>query len=400
MFLLIFSIFIAISLCSEFYVRRAVSEYLTHRKTLSIYTAATVAYWVLSLAIIISVIAFNATSSAYMQTAGILIFILLLNGISKFLLAVAFLSRKLAKHTKSFFTAGVIIVVLLNCTLIVLAVVSTSRLRIEKETITSPEISASLDGLRIVVFSDMHTGLLLDKYNMVDKIVRNINALNPDLVINCGDIVNYDHTELDPRVMEMLSTIKSRYGVYSVLGNHDLGIYIKDTTHLSKADNISNLSRKQRQMGWRLLFNESTTIEIGGDSITITGIDYPAELIHSSHKQLSGNTSLVSAYENINTDKFNITISHAPQIWNNILSAGIGDLTLSGHVHSLQMKLKTGKGRGLSPASLLYDRWSGLYSEDGKTLYINDGIGYAMIPVRIGVRPEITLIELRSNPNL
>ena len=104
---------------------------------------------------------------------------------------------------------------------------------------------------------------------------------------------------------------------------------------------------------------------------------------------------MTATYRHVSDSTFNITISHTPQNWDEIRAAGKADLTLSGHVHAMQMKIHLG-GKTWSPARWMYPRWSGLYTEDGKYLYINDGMGYVMYPMRIGAYPEITLITLRS----
>ena len=100
------------------------------------------------------------------------------------------------------------------------------------------------------------------------------------------------------------------------------------------------------------------------------------------------------AYRGVPDSLYNITAVHIPQLWGQIADAGYGDLTLAGHVHSMQMKLRL-LGRAFSPAQLLYTRWSGRYDEGGRTLYINDGTGYVVFPMRLGAYPEITLITLR-----
>lgn len=396
MFRILFIIFFAIAVFSEYYVFRAIKECGTNWKRVRIYNIATISYWFISLAFIASALWFETMHPVFMQAAGIVIFIFMLNGFTKLLLSLFIFGGRIAKQLPQLLKAGLIFITALNCIVIITAFISTSSLRVEKEIITSPKIPASMNGLRIAVVSDMHTGLLLGRTQVSRNIVNKINSLNPDIVINCGDIVNHDFGELNPKIIGILSEIRSRYGIYSVLGNHDLGIYIRDTARLNPDFNIKELTRKQQYLGWNLLRDESAVITNGTDSITITGLDYPDELIHKSHEKLPHGIDFSNAYAGLNPDAFNITISHAPQTWNDIKSTGIADLTISGHVHSLQMKLKTGKGRGWSPAALIYDRWSGRYDENGKTLYINDGIGYAMIPIRMGVRPEITLIELKQ----
>ena len=105
-------------------------------------------------------------------------------------------------------------------------------------------------------------------------------------------------------------------------------------------------------------------------------------------------SDLSGAYRGVPDSLYNITAVHIPQLWGQIADAGYGDLTLAGHVHSMQIKLRL-FGRAFSPAQLLYTRWSGRYDEGGRTLYINDGTGYVVFPMRLGAYPEITLITLR-----
>ena len=113
------------------------------------------------------------------------------------------------------------------------------------------------------------------------------------------------------------------------------------------------------------------------------------------HAFLLPEYDISAAYDSIPDRLFNITVSHLPQLWPNITALGYGDLTLSGHVHSMQMKLRLGDRR-FSPAQWMYEQWSGLYEERGRYLYINDGIGCVGFPMRLGAaRPEITLITLR-----
>jgi predicted MPP superfamily phosphohydrolase len=92
---------------------------------------------------------------------------------------------------------------------------------------------------------------------------------------------------------------------------------------------------------------------------------------------------------------FSIVVSHIPQYWHSLTATHGADLTLSGHTHAMQCKFRLG-GRTLSPAGLLYDEWAGTYHNNNKTLYISEGVGFAGIPIRLGVPPSITIITLRK----
>ena len=143
-----------------------------------------------------------------------------------------------------------------------------------------------------------------------------------------------------------------------------------------------------------MLDDKTAYIRRGGDSIAVTGISFKKELHEERHSAKIPDTDIMKAYKNVPTKLFNITLAHIPQHWNEILDTKKADLTLSGHVHAMQMKFPLGK-RGVSPSRILYKRWSGLYEEQGRWLNINDGVGCIMYPMRIGTPPTITQITLR-----
>ena len=182
--------------------------------------------------------------------------------------------------------------------------------------------------------------------------------------------------------------------VYSVTGNHDVGSYIKDTLALSPARSLAQVIERQEQMGWQVLQDTTLYLHRAGDSISLTGISFDPSLRWLRHSSELSSPAVGTAYENVPEELFNITAVHLPQLWEQIAEAGYGDLTLAGHTHSMQMKIKL-FGRQWSPAAWLYPRWSGRYDNEGKTLYINDGVGSVGYPLRLGARPEITLIILR-----
>ena len=147
-------------------------------------------------------------------------------------------------------------------------------------------------------------------------------------------------------------------------------------------------------MGWRVLDNETVYLRRGDDSISLSGISYDRSLARQRHDRTLPGYDFGTTYRDVPQDLYNITAAHIPQLWEQILDAGYGDLTLSGHVHSMQCKIRL-FGRAFSPAQLMYRHWSGPYEKQGRTLYVNDGIGYVGFPMRIGANPEITLFELR-----
>lgn len=265
-------------------------------------------------------------------------------------------------------------------------------LRVEELGICSERLPEAFDGYRIAFFSDLHLGALVDTEGEVGRLVERINALDPDIVLFGGDLVNIRCTELDERARRLLRGIEAP--VYSVLGNHDVGVYIRDTIALPAAESLRRLIEAQRAMGWHLLQDSTCYLHRGADSIALSGITFDAALRDRRHDAKLPPCNTADTYRGVPSDLFDITLVHLPQLWGQVLEAGYGDLTLSGHTHAMQIRLRLGKGRGWSPARLLYREWGGRYDRDGRTLYINDGIGYVGYPMRIGASPEITLITL------
>lgn len=267
--------------------------------------------------------------------------------------------------------------------------------RVERVTLQCDDLPEAFDGYTVALISDLHIGSMLSPQRECRRIVDIINSLDADLVVFCGDLINIRIEELTPEIMDILGSIRSRDGVMSVIGNHDTGAYIEDERRTPEAE-IERLRTTQHNMEWRLLDNESIWIHRGGDSISVSGISFMPEWHDRRHSGKMFDPDLSSIYAGIDAAGFNITLSHIPQLWDNIIAEGKADLTLSGHIHSMQFKLPAGR-RGISPAKILYGRWSGLYRERNAYLYINDGIGCVGIPARIGACPVITFLELECD---
>jgi predicted MPP superfamily phosphohydrolase len=231
---------------------------------------------------------------------------------------------------------------------------------------------------------------------MCENIVAEVDALDVDLVVFGGDLVNVTYEELAPELGAVLSGLKARDGVVAVLGNHDTGVYVRDTLELPIEENTRLLIERIEAMNWRVSNDETTLLVRGNDTITLTGIGFSRELLEHRHSaDVADSLDLRPIYEGVPSDKFNVTVSHMPQLWRKVASLGYGDLVLSGHVHAMQMKGRIG-GCEFSPAQLMYKEWSGLYKELSSHLYITDGVGSVGFHMRIGAPPEITLLTLRS----
>lgn len=294
------------------------------------------------------------------------------------------------------YAAGGILYVAVLAILLYGMFVTRTDLRVNKVSMEYACLPESFDGYRIVFFSDLHVGAMLDARREVDSLVSLIDRQNADLVIFGGDMVNIRCTELAPEISELLGKIRPADGVVSVLGNHDTGVYIKDTVSLPREENRRRVCEATTRMGWNLLRDSTIYVRRGADSISVTGIDFKESMLEYGHSPMTRiDYSPTEAYAGVPDSVFNITVSHLPQMWNRITGLGRGDLTLSGHVHATQAKIEMGPLR-LSPAMMLYKEWSGMYERDGKRLYVNDGVGNVGFYMRIGAHPEITLIELHA----
>ena len=292
-------------------------------------------------------------------------------------------------------SVGLILCTIVAWVLIVGVVRTRKELTVRSVEIASARLPKSFDGYRIAFFSDMHVGSMTSAVDMCEALVAKINALDADIVIFGGDLVNARYDELTPELAKALSGIKARDGVVAVLGNHDTGVYVRDTVALPIEENTRLLVERIESMEWRVVNDTTELIVRGGDTLTMTGIGFSRELLEHRHSaDVADSLDLSPIYEGVPSDKFNITISHMPQLWRKASALGYGDLVLSGHVHAMQMKCAIGE-RTLSPAQLMYGEWSGLYREQGSHLYITDGVGSVGFHMRIGAPPEITELTLR-----
>ncbi len=267
-----------------------------------------------------------------------------------------------------------------------------TRIHVNRVEICSDRIPEAFDGYRFVQITDTHVGTLVRPERELTRLADSINALRPDAVFFTGDLVNIRAEELDDRIMALLRRIEGP--VWSVTGNHDVGTYIKDSISFPAADEAREVVARQRSMGWNVLEDTTVYLRRGADSISLTGLSFDPALRERRHDRDLPGTAIPSAYDGIPDSLYNITLVHIPQLWEQIVEAGYGDLTLVGHVHSMQFKIRPW-GRGWSPAAWIYKHWSGRYEMGRHTLYVNDGTGYVAYPMRLGAWPEVTLFTLK-----
>ena len=280
---------------------------------------------------------------------------------------------------------GVIISAIWFCVALYGIIWGWRNVTVEKLEISSPKINKSFDGYKIVQISDMHIGTYDLSPSTVDKIVDKINCLNPDLIVFTGDLVNMEPEEIDP-FEDTLKRLKAKDGVVSILGNHDYCLYKSyKGTDDNPAEALQRLISKEKEMGWKLLLNESVEIERGGETISILGVE------NSGGKNFIDRSDLQKALKGVPEDSYKILLSHDPSHWRReVLPKSDIDLTLSGHTHAMQFKIGN-----FSPSKWAYKEWEGLYEEGDRMLHVNTGTG-ENIAFRFGAYPQITLITLKS----
>lgn len=264
------------------------------------------------------------------------------------------------------------------------------KFRVHNVKISNPGIPEAFNGLKIVQLSDMHVGSYTNT-DALEKVFSIVADLKPDLVFFTGDLVNVQTDETDG-FLQTFQKLKAPMGVYSVLGNHDYGDYREWNSASEKIENLEALKNVHAEAGWRLLMNENLKIEKNGEFIQLLGVEnWGANL----HFKKYGRMDL--AVKNADENLFTILLSHDPSHWNKEvrIQYPFVDLTLSGHTHGFQFGIEI-PGFKWSPVQYVYPQWAGLYQDDKQMLYVNRGLGFVGYPGRLGIWPEITLLELQK----
>jgi predicted MPP superfamily phosphohydrolase len=263
--------------------------------------------------------------------------------------------------------------------------------RIRRMKMAFKNLPKSFNGLKIIQISDIHSGSFTNKQAVL-KGVERILGEKPDLILFTGDLVNSKAEEMAD-YLDVFSQLKAPMGVFSTLGNHDYGDYVHWDSDEAKKANLERLKAMQTQMGWRLLMNEHVLLERNGDQIALLGVEnWSAKARFPKHGKMS------LAYPGTQNYPFKILMSHDPSHWDAEVRPKYPDidLTLAGHTHGMQFGLEI-PGFKWSPVQYVYKQWAGLYEEGTQKLYVNRGYGFIGYPGRVGILPEISVIELRCS---
>lgn len=262
--------------------------------------------------------------------------------------------------------------------------------KVLKYQLSFKDLPEAFDGFTITQISDIHSGSFTNE-EKIQYGVNMINDQNSDLILFTGDIVNNKATEMDNWI-DMFGRLSAPYGKYSVLGNHDYGDYTSWPSDEAKKANFQAVKDLHPQMGFELLCNESRYIEKDGQKIALVGVENWGK----GGFQKKGD--LKKAGEQVQKEDFKVLMSHDPSHWD--VEVKKDDfhyhLTLSGHTHGLQMGIEIPGWIKWSPSKYVYKQWAGLYEEFGRYINVNRGFGYHAFPGRVGIWPEITVIELKK----
>lgn len=263
--------------------------------------------------------------------------------------------------------------------------------KVIKHSLHFEDLPEAFDGYRITHISDIHSGSF-DNRSEIEHAVNMIKEQRSDAIMFTGDLVNNKSSEMLPW-KELFAELKANDGVYSVLGNHDYGDYIDWNSTAEKKQNLEELILLQKEMGYDLLLNEHRFIERNGQRIAVVG----CENWGKGGFKKSGD--LKKAADGIHPDDFKILMTHDPSHWDEVV---ISDdyhyhLTLSGHTHGMQFGIEIPGWIKWSPIKYRYKHWAGIYKEMGQFINVNRGFGYLGFPGRVGIWPEITVIELKKD---
>ncbi len=262
--------------------------------------------------------------------------------------------------------------------------------KVLKYTLEFDDLPDAFNGYQITQISDVHSGSF-DNRKKIEYAIDLINQQKSDVLLFTGDMVNNKATEMEPW-KDLFSKLKAKDGKFSVLGNHDYGDYVDWNSPEEKENNLSDLKRLQKDIGFDLLLNDSRYLVKDGAKIALVGVENWGR---GGFKKAGDLTKAVS---NIKSDDFKILMSHDPSHWEDKV---IHDdyhyhLTLSGHTHGMQFGIEIPGWVKWSPIKWRYKYWAGIYEVLGQYINVNRGFGFLGYPGRVGIWPEITVIKLKK----
>jgi hypothetical protein len=258
--------------------------------------------------------------------------------------------------------------------------------RIRRVKLPLKNLPKQFDGMKLAQLSDIHSGSFFNKTAVKGGIEMLLNE-KPDAIFFTGDLVNNEAKEVQD-YMDIFSKVKAPLGVFSTLGNHDYGDYIQWDSAAAKVQNLKDLKEAHRLLGWDLLLDENRKLTVDGESIGVLGIQNWGAGGFTKYGNLD------KALQGTDDLPVKLLLSHDPSHWREqVLGKTNIDASFAGHTHGMQYGIEIGSFQW-SPVQYRYKEWAGLYSENDQNLYVNRGYGYLGYPGRLGILPEITIVEL------
>lgn len=261
--------------------------------------------------------------------------------------------------------------------------------KVLKYQLSFKDLPEAFDGFTITQITDIHSGSF-DNKEKISYGVDLINQQESDVILFTGDIVNNFAHEMNDWI-PVFSQLKAPMGKYSILGNHDYGDYSAWKSKEDKVANFEAIKNIHPAIGFDLLLNEHRYLEKEGQKIALVGVE-------NWGKGFNKAGDLKKASKGVNQEDFKILMSHDPSHWEYKVKKDDFNyqLTLSGHTHGLQFGIEIPGFFRWSPSQYVYKQWAGLYEEMGRYINVNRGFGYHAFPGRVGIWPEITVIELKK----
>ena len=262
--------------------------------------------------------------------------------------------------------------------------------KVIKYRLSFDDLPEAFDGYTITQISDIHSGSFTNK----EKIQYGVDLINDqksDLLLFTGDIVNNKADEMDEWIT-VFDKLEAKEGKFSILGNHDYGDYMDWKEPEDKVHNFEEVKNIHQKIGFDLLLDEHRYLEKDGQKIALIGVE-------NWGKGFNQSGDLKKASKEVQQEDFKILMSHDPSHWEYKVKKDDFNyqLTLSGHTHGLQVGIEIPGWFKWSPSKYVYKQWAGLYKEFGRYINVNRGFGYHAFPGRVGIWPEITVIELKKS---
>jgi predicted MPP superfamily phosphohydrolase len=266
--------------------------------------------------------------------------------------------------------------------------------KVIKQRLFFDDLPDAFDGFTITQISDIHSGSF-DNPEKINYAIDLVNEQNSDILLFTGDIVNARADEMHPWIDTFNRLDKPKYGKYSILGNHDYGAYLDWKSKEAREANFIAIKDLHRQIDFKLMLNENIKIKKGNDEIVLIGVE-------NWGKHFGEYGDIDKAADDLSKSDFKILMSHDPSHWEYVIKNHPKHihLTLSGHTHGMQFGIEIPGFFKWSLAQYMYKQWAGLYENAGRFIYVNRGFGFHAYPGRVGIMPEITVIELKKSKKL